>query len=96
MNKQAILDAVSQALDGMGMPMGEVDDYGEMADAGDNTMPIWSQLKAGTPLGQGGGAIHNKDDLLGMDRTSKPPMVDNYGMPVDDDQDEMMVAMGLI
>lgn len=96
MNKQAVLDAVSQALDSMGMDMGPQDEYGESEDVGPNTVPIWSQLKAGTPLGETGGAIHDKSALLGMDRTSKPPMVDNYNMPIDDDQDEMMSALGMV
>lgn len=95
-NKQAILDAVSQALDAMGMQMGDGDEYGESDSlGGENSVPIWSQLQAGT-LGQTNGAIHDKSALLGMDRTSKPPTVDNYGMPVDDDQSEMMSALGLV
>lgn len=95
-NKQLILDAISQALDGMGMTDMGGDEYDEEgAMEGDNSVPIWSQLDAGT-LGQGSGPIHNKDDLLGINRTSKPPMVDAYGMPAAGDQEEMMTAMGLV
>lgn len=98
MNKQSILDAISQALDGMGMgePDGdEFDEMGGMGGAG-NEVPIWSKLDAGT-LGAGaGGPIHDKSALLGMNRTSKLPTVDNYGLPIDDQQSEMMTALGLV
>ncbi len=95
MNKQAVLDAVSQALDSMGLDMGgdEYDEAGAMA--GDNNVPIWSQLQVGVN-DEGRGPIHDKSAIFGMDRTSKPPTVDNYGMPMDDGQDEMMSALGLI
>lgn len=96
MNKQMILDAISQALDGMGMTDMGGDEYDEGGGMeGDNSVPIWSQLNAGT-LGQGSGPIHDKSSLLGTDRTSKPPMVDNYGLPMDDQGAEMMTAMGLV
>ncbi len=95
-NKQSILAAVAQALDAMGMPSDDGDPYGEgQGVSGSNPVPVWSQLKAGT-LGQGGGPIHDKSSLMGMDRLSKPPTVNNYGMPVDDGSDEMMSAMGLV
>lgn len=96
MNKQMILDAISQALDGMGMDTGDQDEYGESEMMEGNEVPVWSKLQAGT-LGQGSGAIHDKSALmLGADRTSKPPMTDNYGMPASGDQEEMMTALGII
>lgn len=96
MNKQMVLDAVSQALDAMGVDAGiEADEYGEEEALADNSVPVWSQLNAGS-LGQSQGVIHDKSALMGMDRTSKPPTVDNYGMPVDDDQAEMMTALGMV
>lgn len=95
MNKQMILDAISQALDSMGMDPGGGDEFDEGMDMGGNEMPIWSKLDAGT-LGQGAGPIHDKSSLMGMDRTSKPPQVSNYGMPIDDEGAEMMTAMGIV
>ncbi len=97
MNKQAVLQAVSQALDAMGMSDQGGDEYDESGGMGqpENNVPMWSQLQVGVD-DQGRGPIHDKAALFGMDRTSKPPTVDNYGMPVDDDQSEMMSAMGLI
>lgn len=96
-NKQQILDAVSQALDAMGVSGGDGDEYDENGGmgGGDNNVPVWSQLQVGVN-DEGRGPIHDKSALFGMDRTSKPPTVDNYGMPVDDDQSEMMSALGLV
>jgi hypothetical protein len=95
MNKQAILDAVAQALEGMGMGEPDGDEYGEDEGLGGNQVPIWSQLNAGT-LGKTPGQIHDLSALLGEDRTSKPPTVSNYGMPVDDDAEELMTSLGIV
>ncbi len=96
MNKQAILDVISQALDGMGMDSLGGDEFDEdMGMEGTNEVPVWSRLEAGT-LGQTGGAIHDKSALMGVDKMSKPPQVDNYGMPAAGDQEEMMSALGLV
>ena len=97
MNKQAVLDAISQVLDSMGMGEPDGDEFDEMGGmgGGSNEVPIWSKLQAGT-LGETQGAIHDKSALLGMDRTSKPPTVDLYGMPIDDEGAEMMTALGLV
>jgi hypothetical protein len=94
-NKQMVLDAVSRALDGMGMGDMGGDEYGEDDSIGPNEVPIWSKLQVGVN-DEGRGPIHDKSALFGMDRTSKPPTVDNYGMPVDDDASEMMSALGLV
>lgn len=96
MNKQALLDVISQALDSMGMDAGggdEFDDGGGMD--GTNEVPIWSKLSAGS-LGSTNGPIHDKSMLMDTDKMSKPPMVDNYGMPAAGDQEEMMLAMGMV
>ena len=96
MNKQAILDAVSQALEAMGMSDMGGDEYGESEMVGgENTVPIWSTLNAGT-LGQGNGPIHNRAALQAATSQAPPSATDNYGMPLDDESDEMMVAMGLV
>ena len=95
--RQAILDAVSQALDAMGVDADmDADDYGEnMEVAGENTVPIWSQLEVGVE-DAGRGPIHDKSALFKGLQMSKPPQLDNYGMPVDDEAAEMSVAMGLV
>jgi hypothetical protein len=97
MNKQAVLDAVSQALDSMGMDLGDGDEYGEsdmLGGGGGNEIPIWSKLQAGE-LGTTNGPIHDRA-LLAPRQMDKPPQVDNYGMPVDDQSEEMMSALGLV
>lgn len=96
-NKQMILDAISQALDAMGIS-GDVDTddvYDENGMMPQNQVPVWSQLDA-SMLGQGNGPIHSKDSLMKGIQMSKPPQVDNYGMPASGDQEEMMTAMGLV
>ncbi len=93
-----ILDAISQALDGMGMSAGGDDEFGEGEGvSGDNTVPVWSQLAAGK-LGQSGGPFYDKSALMDTAKQmgEKPPTVDQYGMPVDDQQSEMMTALGLV
>lgn len=94
MNKQAVLDAVSQALDAMGMQMGDGDEYGESDMIGANEVPIWSKLEAGQ-LGSTPGQIHDRA-LLQPRQMDKPPQVSNYGMPVDDESSEMMTALGMV
>lgn len=96
MNKQAILDAISSALDGVGLSDGMGDDmYDENGMTAQNEVPIWSKMQAGT-LGQGPGAIHDKSSLMAGREMSKPPEVGNYGMPKDDESEEMMTALGLV
>lgn len=95
--KSTIMDAISQALDGMGISsdLGN-DEYGENDTVGqDNEVPIWSKLQVGVN-DEGRGPIHDKSALFGNKQMSKPPTVDNYGMPVDDEQSEMMSALGLV
>ena len=98
MNKQSILDAVSQALDAMGLTdMGgdEFDEQEGMEGQG-NAVPIWSQLQAGT-LGSTNGPIHDRQALMqSAVSAGKPQGVDPYGMPVDDEGAEMMSALGLV
>jgi hypothetical protein len=94
-SKEQILNAVAQALEAMGVGEPDGDEYDESGLMSGNEVPIWSKLSAGT-LGQGNGPLHDKSELLGMNRTSKPPTVDNYGMPVDDEAAEMSVAMGIV
>ncbi len=96
-DRNAILAAVSQALDGMGVPQGDGDEFDESGGMGqqENNVPIWSQLETGVPDSTRG-PIHDRSMTFGMDRTSKPPTVDNFGMPVDDEGAEMMSAMGLV
>ncbi len=98
-DKNSILQAVSQALDAMGMTDqggDEYDENGSMGGSSPNQVPVWSQLQAGVPDSQRG-PIHDKTAAFaGMDRTSKPPQVDNFGLPIEDDQSEMMSALGLV
>lgn len=94
--KQAILDAVSQALDAMGVSSGDMDFYDESEEmTGENKVPIWRELEVSVN-DQGRGPIHNKADLFKGIDMSKPPQVDNYGMPVDDQGAEMMTALGMV
>lgn len=97
MDKQQILEAVSRALDSMGVGEPDGDEYGEAAGVGaDNSVPIWSKLQVNVP-DAGRGPIHDKKALFSaMAEQSKPPMVDNYGMPYDDEAAEMMTATGMI
>lgn len=96
MDKEAILAAVAQALDGMGMSAGSDDEYGEGDGVGaDNSVPIWSKLQM-PKMGPGMGTLHDKSALMGQTEQDKPPTVDNYGMPVDDQSEEMMSAMGVV
>lgn len=98
MDKNAILQAVSQALDAMGISSGE-DDYGEdQSVSTPNNVPIWSQLDVNVP-DQGRGPIHSKSSLfgpVGNYRDTQPMATNTYGMPVDDQSDAMMSAMGMV
>ncbi len=94
--KQQIMDAISQVLDSMGVSGLEEDIFGEGEGVGqENNVPIWSQLQVGVN-DEGRGPIHDKGALFGFNKMSKPPMVDNYGMPAAGDQEEMMLATGLV
>ena len=92
--KDKIIQAVTQALEAMGIT-DDQDFYGEQEGIGpENRVPIWTELKAGE-LGSTPGQIHDKQSLMKVQQ-SKPPMASNYGMPIDDESSEMMVAMGLV
>ncbi len=99
MDKNAILQAVSQALDAMGMDSGGegLDLYGEsQAVNGPNNVPIWSQLDAGK-LGSTNGPIHDKSSLMGaIADQGAPPKTTQYGMPMPGQQEEMMTATGMV
>lgn len=99
MDKNQILQAVSQALDSMGVTSSDPDFYGESEAVQENNVPIWSQLQVGVN-DEGRGPIHDKAALFQQAKQmSKPPMVGNfneYGMPQDDEGAEMMTAMGMV
>lgn len=95
MDKNSILQAISQALDHLGISENydEFDETGGIGPA--NEVPIWSKLSAGE-LGQGAGPIHDKSALMAAKQAPEASQVDAYGMPVDDEAAEMMSAMGLV
>jgi hypothetical protein len=94
-DKQRILEAISQALDAMGMDSGEEDIYDENGMTSENTVPIWSQLQIGVE-DSGRGPIHDKNALFGVKKMTEPQRVDQYGMPMAGDQEEMLSALGLV
>jgi hypothetical protein len=90
-DKAKMVELFSRFLDQMGMDGMEMDDYGEM-DSG--SLPIWSQINA-SELGQGMGPLHSKESLMRqMDSTPVP--VNQYGIPTSSDQEEMMIATGMV
>lgn len=94
-NKEAILAAVAAALDGMGMDGGEMDEYGEGEEVGPNEVPIWSKLDVSVN-DEGRGPIHSKESIFKKLMAQQPRTVDAYGMPAAGDQEEMMMATGLV
>ncbi len=96
-NKQQILDAISQALDAMGMDGGMGDMYGEEMGVGDdNRVPIWAELDVSVD-DAGRGPIHSKEALFGAKKMRQPfQQTDQYGMPMDDQGAEMMTALGMV
>ncbi len=98
-DKNAILQAISQALDAMGVSGGGDDEFNEdQSVSGPNNVPIWSQLDVSVP-DEGRGPIHSKSALfgpVGNYRDTQPMATNMYGMPQDDDSAEMMTAMGMV
>lgn len=93
-NKSQMVEAFSRFLDQMGMEGMETDEYGENPAIDGGRLPVWAELDA-SMLGQGMGPLHSKESLFKMD-DQIPMQMDQYGMPQGSDQEEMMIAMGMI
>jgi hypothetical protein len=96
MDKAKLLEVISQALDGMGMDDGMTDMYDESGLLPNNEVPVWSKLDVSVD-DEGRGPIHSKDSLFkALQQIGKPVQIDAYGMPYDDDQEELMLASGMV
>lgn len=96
--KEDLMRLFSQFLDQSGITMQGGDEYGEDQTVGNNAVPVWAALKAGVP-DTTRGPIHSRQALFDAEKMAKPPQVGNfnqYGMPMDDGQEEFMTALGLV
>lgn len=94
MDKNQLLSAFSQFLDTMGGQLND-DHYGEEEDMGSGRLPIWSEMDAAVP-DVSMGPIHSRESLFKKLQETAPMQQNAYGMPVDDQAAEMMIATGMM
>lgn len=100
MNKQQLLDAFSQFIDQMGMEKIGGDEFDEDGLTAQGQVPLWSQMDASL-LGEGTGPIHSKESFIKRMRADaaqqgQMAQLDAYGMPRDDQAEEMMMNLGML